>query len=388
MTARTRWIVLLVSTPLVAFVVVGGLLGRAIAEEGTYQHLRVFEDVVSLITGNYVEPVDVSKVMDGAMRGLADGLDADSAYLSPDMTRRIEQGAALPPGTLGLELTRGYYLRVIAARDGSPAYKAGLHTGDYVRAIDGKPTRDLSALEGMRLLRGPVGSSVTLTVLRGSAADPREITLVREAASRADVSGRMQVPGVGYLRIAAFGPGVASRLEQQAGALVKAGAQTLVVDLRHTAEGSLDEGAQAARVFVAEGTLSARETKAGKEGVVTAAPGDGRIALPVVLLTTSGTSGAAEVFAAALVDNKRGTIVGERTLGRAGLQKLVKLPDGSGLYMTWARYLTPSGAVLHGTGLTPTIEVEEPDFELGDARPASDPILEKALDHVSMKKAA
>jgi carboxyl-terminal processing protease len=396
MTSRTRWIVLLVSTPLVAFVVIGGLLGRAFAKEGTYPHLRIFEDVVSLIVGNYVEDVDVDKVMGGAMRGLAEGLDADSAYLTPEQAKIVEAespvSGALPSGvgTTGLELTRGYYLRVISARDESSAAKAGLQTGDYIRAIDGKPTRSLSAIEGMRLLRGPIGSKVTVTVLRGSANDPRDMTLVREAPSRNDVSGRLQTPGIGYVRIAAFAPGVQTRLEAQVASLTKAGATKLLVDLRGTAQGTYDDGIRAARLFVPSGTLSSRETRAGKDIVASATNGDGKLTVPVVLLTTTGTSGAAEIFAAALVDNQRATVVGERTLGRAGLQKLVKLPDGSALWMTWARYVSPSGTVIHGTGLEPAVEVEQPDVEFGDRPPTNDPILEKALEQFNApaKKAA
>jgi carboxyl-terminal processing protease len=395
MTARTRWIVLLVSTPLVAFVVIGGLLGRAMAREGTYPHLRIFEDVVSLIAGNYVEEVDVDKVMSGAMRGLAEGLDADSAWLTPLQARSFETepatAGAVPTGagTPGLELTRGYYLRVIAARDESTAAKAGLQTGDYIRAIDGKPTKNLSAVEGMRLLRGPVGSKVTVTVLRGSATDPRDIALVREAAPRSDVGGRLQAPGVGYVRIAAFGPGVQTRIESQIAALTKAGAGKLIVDLRNTAQGSFDDGIRAARLFVGSGTLASRETRTGKDVVASAAPGDGKLTAPVVLLTTTGTSGAAEIFAAALIDNKRATTVGERTLGRAGLQKLVKLPDGSALWMTWARYVSPSGTAIHGAGLEPAVEVEQPDVEFGDLPHTADPILEKALEQfTAVKKAA
>src|SRR6476659_4202173 len=126
MTTRTRWLVLLVSTPVVAFVVIGRLLGRTLASQGAYEHLRVFEDVVSLVTQNYVEPVNVEKVMAGAMRGLADGLDADSAYLTPEQVKTFEGDRNPGGGTTGLELTRGYYLRVVSARDGSSAAKAGL----------------------------------------------------------------------------------------------------------------------------------------------------------------------------------------------------------------------------------------------------------------------
>jgi carboxyl-terminal processing protease len=388
MTARTRWIVLLVSTPLVAFLVVGGLLGRALAKEGTYPHLRVFEDVVSLIIGNYVEEVDVDKVMSGAMRGLAEGLDADSAFLTAAQVKAVESQTALPPGTTGIELTRGYYLRVIAVRDGSPAARAGLQTADYIRTINGTSTRALSALEGVKMLRGPVGSKVELTVLRGSAIDPHDVSLVRELPVQGDVSGRIQAPGIGYVRIAAFGAGVAGRLESEIASLAKAGATRFILDVRNTAEGALEEGVKAARLFVSSGTIAARETRAGKEVIATASAGDGKLTHPLVLLTTSGTSGAAEVFAGAMVDHKRATLVGERTLGRAGLQKLVKLPDGSGLYMTWARYVTPAGTVIHGNGLEPAVDVEQPEIDFGMLPPAHDPILEKALEQFSLKQAA
>jgi carboxyl-terminal processing protease len=395
MTSRTRWIVLFVSTPVVAFVLVGGLLGRASADERTFSHLRIFEDVVQLILGNYVEPVDVDKVMNGAMRGLAEGLDADSAYLTAAETKEFERGSAATPaaGTVGIDLTRQYYLRVVSTRDGSPADKAGIRTGDSVRAIDGLPTRNLSAIEGMRLLRGPVGSKVKLTLLRDSLADPHELTLVREAEPASVVNSRMQAgatPGIGYVRVAAFTVGASGHLQNEIASLTKQGAAKLVIDLRGTSEGAYDEGIKAARLFVPVGsTIASLDVKGQTAATVTKSlKGDGTITLPVVILSTTGTSGAAEVFAAALVDNKRATLVGERTIGRAGVQKLVKLPDGSSLWMTYARYMAPSGNAIHGTGLTPSVEVEEPDVEFGAPRPAADPILDKAVEQFAMKKAA
>jgi carboxyl-terminal processing protease len=132
-----------VSAPIIAFAIVGGFLGKVMARETTYPHLKVYNDVLDLITSSYVDEVNVDKVMNGAMRGLADSLDADSAYLTVDEAKQAESGAPLPAGDVGLELTRQYYLRVIAAREGSPAAKAGLRTGDYVRMIDDKPTREL-----------------------------------------------------------------------------------------------------------------------------------------------------------------------------------------------------------------------------------------------------
>src|SRR5687767_8662622 len=121
MSAGTRRIVLWISAPVVAFALVGGVLSKAMVREDTYQHLKIFDDVVSLITSNYVEKVDVDKVMDGAMHGLADSLDPDSAYLSADQVKQVEANAPLPVGDVGIDLTRQFYLRIIATRDGSPA---------------------------------------------------------------------------------------------------------------------------------------------------------------------------------------------------------------------------------------------------------------------------
>src|ERR1700730_13054141 len=187
MSSRTRWIVMSISAPVIAFAVVGGFLGKVMAREDTYQHLKVFDDVVGLIMGNYVDPVNADKVMNGAMRGLADALDADSAYLSPDEVKQVETTAAKPAADVGLELTRQYYLRCIAARDNSPAAKAGLRTGDYVRMIDDKPARELSVWEGRRALAGAPGSKVKLTIIRGNAADPHVVELVREAPPATEV---------------------------------------------------------------------------------------------------------------------------------------------------------------------------------------------------------
>ena len=229
MTKKTRLSVLLLSTPVLAFVLVGGLMGKeTFSNDQEYQHLRVFQDVVQLVMTNYVEDVKVDKVMEGAMRGLADGLDPDSAYLNPKQTKAVESGETLPEGEVGLELTRQYYLRVIAARDGSPAAKAGLNTGDYVRAIDGKPTRDMSVFEGSRMLRGAPGSKVTLTVIRGNAADPHEVALVREKSSPVAVTSRLIGTDVGYIRVPSFRNGTPEELRKHAADVTKAGAKTLV----------------------------------------------------------------------------------------------------------------------------------------------------------------
>lgn len=384
MTARTRLIVLFVTAPIIAFALVGGVLGKALTSDESYQHLRVFEDVVSLISSSYVEEADMNRVMRGALRGLAEGLDPDSAYLSAEEVKMVESGDKGPAGETGLELTRNYYLRVIAARDNSPAAKAGLRPGDFIRAIDGKSTREMSVFEGTRTLRGAPGSKVTLLVIRGNAADPHTIEVVREVlASGADVTGRLDGKA-GYVRIGNFGPGVAKAVANQAAELTRAGASGLVVDVRNTATGVLENGLAAARLFVPAGTLAFKEVRGGaREPVNAGGPGatDGAIKIPVVVLVDNGTSGAAELFAAALAgNNQRATLIGEHTEGRAAMQKLVRLPDGSGMLVSNAWYLTPSGTPINEKGLTPGLAVEGPDVDFGAPAPTTDPILQKGLE--------
>jgi len=387
MTSRTRLWVLVISTPVIAFALVGGYLGKVLARDETYQHLRIFQDVVSLVVDNYVEEVDVRQVMRGAMRGLAEGLDPDSTYLTPDLVKAFESNAAVGPADLGLDLTRQYYLRIVSARPGSPAAKAGLRTGDFIRAIDSRPTREMSAYEGQRLLSGAAGSRVKLLVIRGNAADPHEVTLTRDRSTSPDLTSKMADASTGYIRLVEFKSDSAARIRQAADALVKSGAQRYVIDLRGASRGDLDDGIAAARMFVKNGALAVKQGKVQKE-TVSAQPGDGVITQRTVLLVDQGTAGAAEVFAAALDSHDRADLIGERTLGRAARQRLTKLPDGSGLLLTSQRYLTPKNADIHEKGLMPDVEVEEPEVEFGADAPTSDRTLDRALQYLAEKRAA
>ena len=388
MTFKTRLTVLLVSTPVLAFVIVGGLMGQERASgDRVFRHLRVFEDVVQLVRSQYVEEVKMDKAMEGALRGLADGLDSDSAYLDAEQVKSLNVQPT-PDGDVGLELTRQYYLRIIAARDGSPAATAGLQTGDFVRAIDGRPTRDMSVFHGTRLLRGQPGTKITLTVIRGSAAEPHDVVLVREKASGPAVTSRLIGTDIGYVRVATFRAGAAEDLRKHSAELAKSGAKALLIDLRRTAEGPLDNGIAAARAFVKSGTLV---IKAGREQAdretIAARPNESAVDLPVTLLVTTGTSGAAELFIAALDGNQRADVVGERTLGRAGVQKLVQLPENRGLWLTYAKFLTPKGDPIHGRGIEPDVRIDEPDMEFGGAAPEKDVMLDTAVEHIRKKTA-
>ncbi len=389
MTSRTRAAVLAVSLPVLAFAVIGGFLGREAAAQGeSYKALRIFEDVVTLILNNYVEEVDVDKVMHGAMHGLADGLDPDSAYLDAQQMKTVD-APTTGPADPGLELTRQYYLRVVAARDGSAAAKAGLKPGDYVRSIDGQSTRDTTVFEGMRQLRGKAGTKVKLAILRGNAAEPHEVELVREQQPTLPVKGRVLAGGTGYLRVGEFTKTTAAQVKTEVQSLTRGGAARLVIDLRGTAHGDLDFGFDTARLFVPSGVLGYRQARGQDTQAVSAAAGDGALTLPVAVLADNGTSGAAEIFAAALSGTKRASLVGERTLGRAGRQKVVKLPDGAGLLLTHLLYLGPGGASLHERGVTPDVAVDVPTADFGVEPTPGDPMLDKAVETLTaVKKAA
>lgn len=393
MTARTRLWILLVSTPIIAFAIIGGYLGQAVGRDETFANLRVFENVVELVVDNYVEPVDIKLAMRGAMRGLADGLDSDSAFLPAEVVKAVESNASAGPADIGVEVRRQFYLylRVVSVRDGSPAAKAGLRPGDYIRAINGRATRDMSAVEGARLLKGAAGSNVDLLVLRSNAADPHQVALVRERIAPLTVTSRIVNPGTGYVRVGEFAADTPSKIKQAFDALGRGGASRFIVDVRGTAAGDPDHGLALSRLFVKSGTLAVKQTKGGKDPVrepITAAAGDGAITAQVILLVDQGTGAAAELFASALDSNKRADLIGERTLGRAARQQLVKLPDGSGLLISNVLYLTPANEAIHEKGLVPDVPVDQPDVEFGAQAPPGDRTLDAALARLAAEKKA
>jgi len=392
MSSKSRWFLVALSAPLVLVAAVGGLIGAspAMPQQG-FEHLRVFEDVVSLVNGAYVEEVNPDKVFDGAMRGLAEGLDASSAYLPPAEVALIDNKTPLGEGDPGLVVTRQFYLRVLGVRDGSSAARAGIRMGDLVRAIDDTPTRDMSAFTGTRLLHGAIGSKVRVLVIRNNAAEPHEVTLEREKLSPVVVSGEVTKDNIGVVRVQTFGAGgVADGLRSQAQSMQKAGAKAMVIDLRSVADGSYDEAIKAAEVFVGSGTIATRAGRdaANKENI-TSSSGSAAVTIPVVILQNFGTTGPAEVFVAALSGHKRAIVVGERTAGLAAEQRLVRLPENHGLWMTYRRYYTigDGDAVqpILEHGVRPDVNAEEPTVEFGEPAPAVDEMLAKAIDRAKQQ---
>ena len=278
---------------------------------------------------------------------------------------------------------------MIAARDGSPGAKAGLQTGDYVRAIDGTPTRDMSVFEGSRLLHGQPGTKVVLTVIRGNAADPHELTLVREKPAGSSVTGHLVGSDAGYVRIASFRQDVTADLKKEIADLSKSGAKSLIIDLRRTAEGPVENGIAAARLFVKSGTLA---QESGRDSRRRPRSPPRREMERSTALCRCSSRRARQAPRRYSPPRSRATSarisIGEHTLGRAGLQKLVKLPENRGLWLTYARYLTPDGKPIHGKGLEPTVQVDEPDVEFGAPAPTTDPVLDSAVERAKTKRAA
>ena len=390
MSPRSRLFIALISTAFVAYVAVGSLLSRVLGDT-SYGQLAVFNEVVRLVLEGYVEPVNLDRAMAGARLGLTDALDGDSAYLDAEEWKLLQQPGK-DDADVGLVLTRRFgFLMVVAPRAGSPAEKAGLRTGDVLKTIDGRHTRPLAAVSGQRLLRGAPGSSVKLGVLRAGV-DPFEVSVVRERLLPAPPTSRMLADGSGYLKIPELSAKTADDARTALEGLKRGGAKGIVLDLRGAAQGAPAEAVRFAELFMEGGVVAKLAgTKTGEQ-VVSAAAKNAAWGGPLAVLIDTGTSGAGEIVAAALLDADRGPVVGERTFGRVGIQKQLPLAEG-GMVLTVSRYLSPKGTAIHGQGVQPTVAVASGPDEAGEETglPAKDLILDKALEllhSAETKKAA
>jgi len=386
MSPRVRLVVALTSTLLIGYIALGSLLGRVFGDS-TYTQLTIFNEVVRLVIDAYVDRVDVDRAMAGARLGMTEALDGDSAYLDDAEFRELQQPAA--DADVGLLLSRRFgLLMVVSVRAGSPAEKAKIQPGDIVKTIDGKHTHTISAPVGLRMLRGAPGSLVKLTLLRGGS-DPIDVALARERLQAQPAKGRMLEAGIGYLKVPEVEARTVDEARSELESLRKAGAHSLVLDLRGNGSGPLAEGAKLAELFLKGGVVAKLGGAHVSEETISADPKRSAWSGRTVVLIDLGTAGAAEIAAAALLDNERATVVGTRSFGRAPQQKMVALPE-SGLLITVARYSSPKGTLIHTHGVEASVKVDLPDEDDEDTAKGKDLFLEKALDTLKAegKKAA
>jgi len=387
MSARARLFVALVSTCLVGYIALGSVLGRVLGDT-SYSQLTVFNEVVRLVLDSYVDPVNVDRAMAGAELGLTEALDGDTAYLDPEALKAYQQPVRDSDADSGLVLTRRYgFLAVVAPRPGSPAAKAGVKAGDIIKTIDGRHTRTVTVPEGERLLRGAPGTTVKLRLLR-QGSDPVDVSVVRERMAPEPIRGKLLDGGPGYVKVGEFSARTADEVAGEVEGLKKSGARSLVLDLRGAAYGAPDSGVRIAELFLKGGVVTRLVGRRVDEKVLNADPARSICDLPMAVLVDSATAGPGEIVAAALLDAGRAPIVGERTFGRAPVQKIVPLPEGA-MLLTVAKYVSPKGNAIHGKGVEPTVPVASPDDEEEAAgQPAKDAVLDKAIEVLTEAKKA
>ena len=366
MSFRTKFILTLLSATLTLYTAVGGWISIRAQQPANDPNaqLRIFESVLQHIQNDYVDEPNMDKVRAGALRGLAYGLDPYSTYLTPEQVREYNAGNKDNQTGIGAELSQvASYLYVIAPMKGSPADQAGIKAGDIIEYIDTKATRDISLYDAKQLLNGPAGSEVKLRVLRANSS-PLTVSVKRGSARAAAAELHMEAGRIGILRINSFADGEAAETRARLQDLIKQGAQKIVIDLRDTAGGSLPEAVAVANLFIKDGVIAqtiGREGKALK--TFTADPKATIFSGPVVTLIDTGTAGAAEVVASALLERNRGQVVGEKSFGAGTEQQLFSLRGGDGLLLTTVKWASANGKTFLGedrahSGVTPTVEVK------------------------------
>jgi carboxyl-terminal processing protease len=409
-TARIGLIV--ISVTIFCYAGIGHVLGRT-PDDKAYKSLTVFGEVLQKIQQDYVDEPNMRTVTAGSLHGLLESLDTQSSYLTPreydEYKKKIQSSST---GDSGITLSKRFgYVIVVSVLPDSAASKAGIHSGDIFESIAGFTTRDMSVGQAMNLLTGPAGSGVKVAVIRRGKATPDEVDVVREKLAPVKVVSQKADSDTLTLRLISLEPGRAEDLRSRLLEAEKQGVKNVILDLRECGRGPVSEAVAAARLFIPSGTLVMLKGQTVSAQTFSAEPKQAIWKGSVSALVDGTTSGAAEVLASALVANKRGNVVGERTFGLASEQKLITLDDGSALILTTANYYSPSGKSILEDGVTPTEVVRaaatvDDDSDVDDVAPDTnnkkdiqtgprplspeDPIYRKALDLLKtpVKKAA
>jgi carboxyl-terminal processing protease len=378
--SKSKYAILLLSSVLVIYAIIGGMLGRVSAQNGSYQQLSIFMEVLSRIQNDYVDDPSIKDAVAGAIRGLIENVDPYGGYLSPkDVSFYKDYNPQKTPG-IGVVLYKsgrvaGGYPVIISAIPGGPAAKADIVTGDMIESIDGVTTREMNIVQINAVLANPAGKPVTLSVLRRRRAEPEMITLTRQVVQAPPVEAKMLEGDVAYLKVPYLGAGKAQDAKRQLDGLLKKGATGVVLDLRYSAGGEEKEAEALANLFLDTGTIGYLQGQKFDKQVLAVNPKETLTKAPVVVLVNQGTAGPSELVAGAIADNKRGQVVGMKTFGTGSLQKLIPLEDGWALLISVAKYYTPSGKEIQqiepqDSGIRPTVEVQATEEENLD--PADD----------------
>jgi carboxyl-terminal processing protease len=362
MSRTAKAILLSVSLALVIFTVIGGLGVKASTNDGAYRQLGVYSEVLSRIRSEYVEEPNIPTVTDGALHGLLESLDANSSYLDPQEYKAFKNHKSEGKAGIGAAVSKRFgYAAVISVIPGGPADKSGVASGDIIEALEGRSTREMSLAEVNSVLTGQVGSNVTMSIVRARRAEPTKVTITRDNVQIPAVTTDVMEQEIGYLKIDGFPKGRSQEIANKIKALQKSGAKKFILDLRDTAQGEESEGVATANLFLNHGTITYIQGQKYPRENFNADASKAITDLPVVVLVNRGTAGAAEIVAAAILENARGDVLGDKTFGVGSIQKVIDLPDGSALILSVAKYYTPNGKSIQDTAITPNILVADKD---------------------------
>ena len=363
MSMKTKAAILISSAVVLLFMLVGGLDGvRASSNDGAYRQLQVYSEVLARVRSEYVEEPNIPAVTDGALHGLLESLDANSSYLSPAEYKEYKSHRTEAKGEIGATVSKRFgYAAVVSVIPGGPADKAGIEATDIIEAIEGKSTREMSLAEVHNLVEGQPGSNVSVSVVRARRAEPQKIVITRDLVTIPPVADKMVEDGIGYIRVDGFPKGKTQEIANKIKALQKSGAKKLILDLRNCAEGDESEGISSANLFLSHGTITYLQGQKYPRQAFNADPSKAITTLPLVVMVNKSTAGPAEVVAAAVLENARGDVVGDKTFGDGSVQKVIELPDGSALILSVAKYYSPGGKAIQDTAVTPNILAADAD---------------------------
>jgi carboxyl-terminal processing protease len=364
----------------------GSVASKSPDGSATYEQLKLFTEVLSIVQNQYVDEVPPKDLIYSAIKGTLRGLDAHSSFLDPDSYKEMQVETSGSFGGLGIEITlRDDMLTVVSPIEGTPAYRAGLQTGDRIVKIDGLVTKDMQLPDAVKRMRGRPGTKVTISVVREGWTEPKDFEITREQIRVQSVRSHDLGGGVAYVKLRQFqeqSPGdLAAALDRSS----KAGMKALILDLRNNPGGLLTAAVEVTEEFIDDGKLVVyTEGRVRNQNMRFSAHAKKSYpALPMVVLVNQGSASASEIVAGALQDWGRAIVVGSQTFGKGSVQTIIPLSDGSGLRLTTAKYFTPKGRSIHGKGITPDIVVEIPKETAAAARerpPSLDPMEELKKD--------